>query len=284
MKGDKMSYFYRTDVGKTVKIIREPPYKEYGVCVGDIGIITYVASTNKCSVYIPNKKNPHEDKNRKYGNPGDFWIPFECLEKYNFKIGDRVIVVTSQSKNKGKIGTVTNNKVGYYNHHIGVLLDDYEHRKNTKYDLKLCSTSIRLINCNETNIEREENIMKLTGYNKVAVIEMGSTNYHFALYDDDIQVGDRVLVTGNCNILTIKEIITKDEAKERYPKDITSEVMCKVDLSAYETRLENRKKAEKLKKEMDKKIAEMDEMNKYVLYAEKNEDLAKMLAEYRELV
>lgn len=284
MKGVKMSYFDRTDVGKTVKIIREPPYKEYGVCVGDIGIITYVASTNKCSVYIPNKKNPHEDKNRKYGNPGDFWIPFGCLKKYDFKIGDRVIVVTSQSKNKGKIGTVTNNKVGYYNNYIGVLLDDYEHRKNTKYDLKLCRTSIRLINCNETNIGREKNIMKLTGYNKVAVIEMGSTDYHFALYDGDIQAGDYVLVTNNVNLLKVKEVITKDEAKERFHKDITAEVMCKVDLSAYETRVENRKKAEKLRKEMDKKIAEMDEMNKYVLYAEKNEDLAKMLAEYRELV
>lgn len=126
--------------------------------------------------------------------------------------------------------------------------------------------------------------MKLTGYNKVAVIEMGNTDYHFALYDWNVKAGDSVLVTGNSNILKVKEVITKDEAKERFSKDITAEVMCKVDLSLYERRVENRKKAEKLRKEMDKKIAEMDEMNKYVLYAEKNDELAKMLAEYRELV
>ena len=126
--------------------------------------------------------------------------------------------------------------------------------------------------------------MKLTGYNKVAVIGMGNTDYHFALYDDDIQVGDRVLVTGNGSIQTVKEVITKDESKERFNKDITAEVMCKVDLSAYENRIENRKKAEKLRKEMDKRIAEMAEINKYAMYAEKDDELAKMLAEYRELV
>lgn len=280
-----MSYFYKEDVGKTVEIIREPPCKEYDVCVGDIGIITYVANTtNKCSVYIPNKNNPHEYKDLKYGNPGDFWIPFECLKEYCFKNGDRVIIVTDKSKNKGKIGTVINNNIGY-KHHVGILLDDYEHRENTQYDTKLCRTSIRLIDCNEIE-KMEVRNMKLTGFNKVAVIEIGNTEYHFALYDDNIQIGDWVLVTGSSNarLLMIKEIISKDEAKERFNKDITAEVICKVDLSAYDTRVENRKKAEKLRKEMDKKIAEMDEMNKYVLYAEKNKDLAKMLAEYRELV
>ena len=153
-----------------------------------------------------------------------------------------------------------------------------------QYDIKLCRTSVRLINCNETNIGREESIMKLTGFNKVAAIEMSGTDYYFALYDDDIQAGDNVLVTNNVNLLKVKEVLTKEEAKEKYSKDITAEVKCKVDLSAYETRVENRKKAEKLRKEMDKKIAEMDEMNKYVLYAEKNPELAKMLEEYRELV
>lgn len=272
------------DVGTTIKIIREPPYPEYNVKVGDIGVITYAAKTLKYSVYIPGKYNHNRNKDITYGNPGDFWISKDDVRIYDFKVGDRVVVVSDKSKFKGETGVIKNNHVGY-NNYLGILLDNYTNHKESKlYDIKLCKTSVRLINCNETNIGREENIMKLTGYNKVAVIEINGTNYHFALYDDDIQVGDRVLVTGNCNIQTIKEIITKDEAKERYSKDITAEVMCKVDLSAYETRVENRKKAEKLRKEMDKKIAEMDEMNKYVLYAEKNDELAKMLEEYRELV
>lgn len=277
------------DVGTTIRIIREPPYPEYDVKVGDIGVITYSAKTLKYSVYIPGKSNPHKYKDRIYGNPCDFWISKDDVKVYDFKVGDRVVVVSDKSKFKGKTGVIKNNHVGRvgYNNYLGILLDNYTNHKESKlYDIKLCKTSVRLINCNETNIGREENIMKLTGYNKVAVIEINGTDYHFALYDDDIQVGDWVLVSGNCNarLLMVKEVITKDEAKERFNKDITAEVICKVDLSAYDTRVENRKRAEKLRKEMDKKIAEMDEMNKYVLYAEKNDELAKMLEEYRELV
>ena len=272
------------EVGTTIKIIREPPYPEYDVKVGDIGVITYASKTLKYSVYIPGKLNPHKDKDRIYGNTGDFWINKDDVIFYNFKVGDRVIVVSNKSKYKGKTGTITNNSM-CYNNYLGILLDDYpNHKEFAQYDIKLCRTSVRLINCNETNIGREESIMKLTGFNKVAAIEMSGTDYYFALYDDDIQAGDNVLVTNNVNLLKVKEVLTKEEAKEKYSKDITAEVKCKVDLSAYETRVENRKKAEKLRKEMDKKIAEMDEMNKYVLYAEKNPELAKMLEEYRELV
>ena len=126
--------------------------------------------------------------------------------------------------------------------------------------------------------------MKLTGYDKVAVIELGGKDYYFALYYWNVEAGDNVLVTGNKSIFKVKDVINKDEAKEKYSNDITAEVMCKVDLSLYETRVENRKKAEELRKKMDQKIAEMDEMNKYVVYAEKNPELAKMLEEYRELV
>lgn len=276
------------DIGTTIRIIREPPYPEYDVKVGDIGIITYVAKTLKYSVYIPGKSNPHKDKDRIYGNPGDFWISKNDVKEYDFKDGDRIVVVSDKSKNKGKTGTIVKqNDHDYKSNHLRILLDNYSYRKkNDHYDIMLAKTSVRLINCNETNIRGEENIMKLTGYNKVAVIEIGGTDYHFALYDDDIQVGDWVLVTGNCNarLLMVKEVITKDEAKERFNKDITEEVICKVDLSAYDTRVENRKRAEKLRKEMDKRIAEMAEINKYAMYAEKDDKLAKMLAEYRELV
>ena len=130
--------------------------------------------------------------------------------------------------------------------------------------------------------------MKLTGFKKVAAIKIGCVTYYYALYDDDIAVGDSVLVTGVCkDVCVVDEILTAEEAeeaKEKTTKTIIAEVKCKVDLSAYETRVQNRKKAEELRKKMDQKIAEIDEMNKYVIYAEKNTELADMLAEYRELI
>ena len=126
--------------------------------------------------------------------------------------------------------------------------------------------------------------MKLTGYKYVAGVKMGCVTYYYALYDENISVGDSVLVTGRCNsVCVIDEIITVDEAKDKTTKPITAEVKCKVDLSAYETRVQNRIKAEKLKQQMDKKIAEMDELNKYVMYAERNPELASMFAEFLEL-
>lgn len=126
---------------------------------------------------------------------------------------------------------------------------------------------------------------KLSGFKKVAVIKIANELYYCALYDDDIHVGDQVLVTGAAtNIYKVYEIISADEARLRFSKNIIAEVKCKVDLSAYEKRVANRALAEKLRKEMDKKIEEMDEMNKYVMYAEKNPEIAKMLEEYRELI
>lgn len=209
-------------IGTTVEISREPPYKEYGVYVGDIGVVTYVAKTGKYSVKIDGKKNPHYDEDRIYGEHGDFWIPKNCVKEYN-----------------------------------------------------------------GLNKEREEKEMnKLTGYNKVAVIEISGKEYFHALYDEDINVGDQVLVSGSMDkkFFEVKEIILSGELKERYSKDITSEVISKVDTSAYDKRVKNRIKAAELRKEMDKKIAEMDELNKYTMYAERNPELAKMLAEYNTLV
>ena len=90
-----------------------------------------------------------------------------------------------------------------------------------------------------------------------------------------------VIVSGVCrDILEIKSILTPEEVS----KNIIAEVICKVDTSAYDYRILKRKKAEKLKKEMDKMIKEMDESKKYEMYAEENPDLAEMLNEYKSLV
>lgn len=266
-----MTYYYsKLEKGTTVQIIKKPPYKEYDVEIGDIGVVTYVASSGKYSVHIDGKRNPHEDKKRVCGEDGDFWIPSECIKPYEYKKGDRVQIVTSKSKYKNQYGIVANNSNRYY---VKVYID------GINYTIEYALNSVKLI-------RNEENIMKLTGFKKVAVIEMSNTNYFFALFDEDINVGDTVLVSGSAigKLLTIKEILTTKEAKEKCNKTITAEVMCKVNLSAYNKRVENRKKAEELRKEMDKKIAEMDEINKYIMYAERSPELMEMFNKYKELI
>ena len=274
-------------VGTTVEISREPPYQEYGVHIGDIGVVTYIAKTGKYSVRIDGKKNPHYDADRKYGENGDFWISKECVKEYKFKQGDRVEIISSTSRYRGYYATVYSE---YYGNGccskcVRLFVDGTDYQPSAFHNkyLTLVNTSVKLIN---TNNQKGDSNMKLTGFNKVAVIEYSNTlDLHYALYDEDIKAGDHVLVTGKLSsqIKQIKNIITFDEEREVYKDDITEEVKCKVDLSAYDQRIKNRIKAIELRKEMDKKIAEMDEMNKYMIYAERNPELAKMLEEYKEL-
>lgn len=139
--------------------------------------------------------------------------------------------------------------------------------------------------------EENKNMAALKGYKSVAVIEFGSgcckSTYHYAIYDDgtNYKPNDIVYVSGNatCPIASIKEIITPEEADLRFKKSITAEVICKIDKSAYENRVNNRKRAEDIKKKMDKMIKVMDENKKYEMYANENPELLKLLNEFKEV-
>lgn len=138
--------------------------------------------------------------------------------------------------------------------------------------------------------EENEQMAKLTGYYAVAVIEEVTCcckkDYYYAVFDDGntYKAGDQVLVSGcNKDVLTIKEILTVPEAEAKFNKNITSEIICRVDTSAYDQRVENRKKAEKLKKDMDDVIKQMDVTKKYAMYAAENPELAALLDQYKEL-
>lgn len=206
--------------------------------------------------------------------------------EYRFKTGDRIRVISNVSKYKGYLGTVA--KYGRSGNYVHLFIDGTQYQpggmgKYSNRYLTLKATSVELIN--NQNESEEKGMNKLTGYNRVAVIKMNGVEYCYALYDESINVGDSVLVSGACErVVVVDDIITLEEAKTKNSKNITAEVKCKVDLSAYNQRVENRNKAIELRKKMDQKIAEMDEMNKYVVYADRNPELAKMLAEYRELV
>lgn len=142
-------------------------------------------------------------------------------------------------------------------------------------------------------IESEDNNMaKLEGYKAIAVTKEGcyGKKYFYAIYDDGkvYVAGDEIVVSGaNNGVLTIEEIITPDECN----RNITAEVICKVDTSAYDKRVEERKEkaerkkeADKIKKQMDKMITEMDQTKRYEMYANDNPELAEKLKAYKELI
>lgn len=255
------------EIGTSIKITSHQPNCD--LRIGDTGVIKTIYSYYY--VVVMTKDNV------------EYRIPKNCIAEYKFKSGDRIRVVSNLSKYKGYLGTVYGSNSKY----VHLFIDGtqykpgYDNGHNNSY-LTLKSTSVQLIKENES----EEKVMsKLTGYKKVAGVKMGLVTYYFALYDENINVGDTVLVSGKCKeAVVVSEILTTEEAKKKTTITITAEVKCKVDLSAYEKRVQNRVKAEELKKKMDQKIAEMDEMNKYVYYAEKSPELANMLAEYQDLI
>ena len=274
------------EVGDCIKIKNITPKTNPFLNIGDIGVITRIDPGYEYYIRIKDKNCKDTEDNENKEIRGCFKLSsYKYFEKYYFKKGDRIKIVSKTSKYKNQYGTIVRD-YGCYDDYVYILVDgDIGVNKvfNTSYTCKLAESSIELI----LDENQENEIMKkLVGFKKVAVIEMSGTNYYYALYDEDINVGDTVLVSGAANgkLLIIKDIVTTKESEEVFNKNITAEVMCKVDLSAYNTRVKNREEAEKIRKEMDKKIAEMDEMNKYVMYAERSPELMEMLTKYRELI
>lgn len=137
-------------------------------------------------------------------------------------------------------------------------------------------------------VEEDNAMAKLTGYKQVAAIKQGCSIYYYAIFDDGRVYfpGDKVIVSGVASgtVHTISEIIDVEEASIRMgKKNITAEVIGYVDTSAYDNRVAKRKEAEELKKKMDHIIKEMDENNKYEMYAERNPELKEMLETYKKL-
>ena len=99
------------------------------------------------------------------------------------------------------------------------------------------------------------------------------------------KAGDQVLVSGcNKDVMTIKEILTVPEAEAGFTKILLQKLFAEVDNNlSYDQRVENRKKAEKLKKDMDAVIKQMDVTKKYEMYAAENPELAALLDQYKEL-
>ena len=129
-------------------------------------------------------------------------------------------------------------------------------------------------------------MVKLEGVSKVAVVKFsGNCPYHFAIYDDgvDYQVGDMVVVSNGSTPAKIKEIIDVNETATRFNKNITAEIIGRVDTTAYDKRVEQRKEKEKLKKEMDKRKKELQKKLDDEYYASKDETYAEMLRQYESL-
>ena len=117
---------------------------------------------------------------------------------------------------------------------------------------------------------------------RVAGIKFGDSwqtkdkTYPYALYDEDIAIGDTVVVMTGHHGMTIAEVCSIGEMS----KDSVTcgrEIICKVDMTAYNDRKAKAKKMAELKVEMDAKVKALQEVALYELMAEKDPELKAML-------
>lgn len=190
-----------------------------------------------------------------------------------FQNGDKVQVI-SDCQSYGKCG-VCIQYVGYYGDTVQVRLNNGCTQNYNERSLKLIKNT-------------EEKSMKFIGNYKVALVQfLQGTNtvkgYAFALFDDDIGVNDTVLcdTSNGYGVAKVTDIIPNKEYNGVAP---TKEIICKVDFSAFEQRQTNRKQAQELQKEMDKKVQEIQELALYEMMAAKDPELKEMLEHYKQLL
>lgn len=194
--------------------------------------------------------------------------------------GNKVRVINDSLESYGLVGTVTlvnNNMPTAF-----VRFEDWHGQGSKELCFKVSNLAI-ILNKSEDGISG----MAVKGnYNIAWVKFVQGTNttkeYAFALFDTDINKGDMVLCD-TANGYGVAEVVRIVPQNEHTGTPITKEIVCRVDFTAFEKRKELRKQKEALKKQMDKMVADNQELILYQAIAEKNPEMAEMLAAYRAL-
>lgn len=194
-----------------------------------------------------------------------------------FKVGDRVQVI-SKCNSYGNVGNVENV------------------RQWSNWNPEACDVTVRF-DCDTVRIysgkslqlinSKGVNGMTVKGNYNVAMVKfVDGTNknkeYAFALFDNDIIKDDFVLcdTAYGYNVGKITSVVSKEEY---VGVDVKKEVVCKVDFSAFNLRKAQREEKNRLKKQMDKMVADNQELVLYQAIAEKNPAMAELLKAYKEL-
>ena len=198
-----------------------------------------------------------------------------------FKLDMKVKVVSGDkygTKYVGKTGVIENTSCG--NTAFGIRLKGCENPKSSKGLFWFSVDEIEFIESEENvMLNQNENFMVagvkfLDGANR-------DKEYFYALFDEYF-VGDLVVVQTGHHGLALAEISSIDcEGKNRVK--CSREIITRVSMDAFYERQDKRKALAQLKKDMDKKVKELQETALYEMLAEKDPALASMLAEYKQL-
>lgn len=141
---------------------------------------------------------------------------------------------------------------------------------------------------NEKEIEiiESEEIIMYGNYVTAEVAFFDGTNtdktYRYALYDSTIQPEDTVVVQTGHHGLAVARVVSLGEPNG--PVSHGREIICKVDMTAFEERKIRAAQLVELKARMDSKVQQLQRAAVYEMLAEKDPELAEMLQTYKELL
>lgn len=182
------------------------------------------------------------------------------------------------SKFVGKLGVIENTSCGSTTY--GVRVDGWENPKSSVGLFWFPADEIEFI-------EREENVMLNQNEDfMVAGVKFLDGNnkdkeYYYAMFGY-YNIGDLVVVQTGHHGLALAEISSVDSSGKNRVQ-CSREIVTRVDMSEFLARQEKRKALAELKKDMDKKVKELQETALYELLAEKDPALAAMLEQYKML-
>lgn len=111
-----------------------------------------------------------------------------------------------------------------------------------------------------------------------------SKEYDFKYDKDDLKVGDVVVVDTSRGLQVAKvTTITKLAAGETYSK-ATKWVIQKIDLTEHNARLERERKAAELKKQLEARRKQLEDIAIYEVLAKEDPKMAELLEQYKEVM
>lgn len=180
----------------------------------------------------------------------------------------------------GRVGTIKRISGSSYGVEI-----ERETNKNSKYGLFWFNKGeITLSSRNNWKKENKENCFMDKNYHPVIInfISGSNTNvpYTYAAYEDYNENDYVVVHTGHhgMTIAKVKAVGTEND-KVEYGR----EIICKINMTAYNDRKARAKRKAELKSKMEAKVKELQETAIFEMLAKEDVALAKMLEEFKEL-
>lgn len=192
-------------------------------------------------------------------------------------IGARV-QIKPKSHYHGRFGGEFGEIVRFYEDSVAVRIDGHTNPRS--------QYGAYWFNEKEIEIIESEEIIMYGNYVTAEVAFFDGTNtdktYRYALYDSTIQPEDTVVVQTGHHGLAVARVVSLGEPNG--PVSHGREIICKVDMTAFEERKARAAQLVELKARMDSKVQQLQKAAVYEMLAEKDPELAAMLQAYKDLL